>query len=172
MGLRAAAARVAIWLGLRRSPLRRTIDRIEIAARWLAITIALASLTLAPLAAHTASNALSSANDTDTAEVALLARTQTGTPTSGEWARAAPAAHQGESSTRAANTDGPRVTGPHATAVATALQAGTGLLVVLLGVGAAGGLVAVTGRLLQRSKERYWEHAWRSFNHDPVVPGP
>lgn len=153
-GRRTGSARVAIWLGLRPTPLRRTTDRIEVLVRWLAVAVVLASMILAPLAADAASASLPRSTvarysaSGDAVQATMLATDHAGVPMPGQSPRAR----------QAAPSEG---AGP---------EIAIGMLTVLLGAGVACGLLTLTSWLLRRPRQRYWEHAWSTFNHDQVHP--
>jgi hypothetical protein len=186
--------RVATWLGLRPTPLRRAIDRVEIAARWLAIILVSASLVLAPLWISVASNLLTpSAADTQgqhyTTKATLLRDAQVPwTPVAeqprwqyafAEWQTRngrrlhgsvlVPAtAHEGESVRVVLNSHGRPVTGFVSASDMAVFSVGTGVLVALVGVSTGCLLLTVTRQLLQPSRQRYWDEAWMAFNQEHI----
>jgi hypothetical protein len=154
--------RAAIWLGLRPTPLRRRVDRIEVAARWLAVIIGLGAVALAPVAADAVSSSLT---------------TSAATTRGGQYATSATALE--EAGTSWAPEMMPAMRNAHGQPVTTtltasdigALGAGTGLVVPLLGVGTGRLVLSTTRRLLQGPRQRYWDHAWMAFNRDQISPG-
>jgi hypothetical protein len=164
---------------MRPTPLRRTIDRIEVAVRWLAISIGVAALILAPTVADATSVALTTpltgpASQPHSPSAPRLEHNPAPEPGAGEWSAVLQAASAAETGSFLASTSDVhgRSLASYPTPGDAVSQAGMGLLVVLLGVGIAWALLAVTGRLLHRPRQRYWDRAWNEFNHDRVRPGP
>lgn len=192
---RPSPAALAVWLGLWRTPLRRSVDRWEIAARWLTIVVLLVAFPFVVGVASSVETELSAATESRRATTATLledavvfgAASPITAPTSirarAIWMSAA--GYRVEGSVRLDSfadkgdrvrvwlaADGRPAPPPPGSGEVALISALMALLI-------AGGLLLaavlwlmLVHRALDASRQRYWDAAWVVFNEFGTRPRP
>jgi hypothetical protein len=179
------------WLGLKPTPLRRPHDRIEVAARWVALAGLVASVLLAALVAGSVAQHLSAQaaryerlptatatllEDATTSMSAPMAEPSMAYRALAEWVTPNDRLRRGAVSVALTARRGDQVevrllrdgtpVRSRPSALGTAVLSGIAGAAVVAGAGALGCFgTTFVGTMLQRRRDRYWEAAWDEFDH-------
>jgi hypothetical protein len=187
---------VRTWLGLRRSPLLRPIDRIEIIARWVAVGVAVVGLSISAMVTNAVENSLPSdaqRGALSPATATLLEDASAYPPlgmepsarhrTQATWSAPDGTTMDGLVATTATAQEGDRVEvllrpdgtiapAPPSPFERTVLSTTAGLAVPVLALVTGWLWLTLVHCVLRRSRERYWETAWSSFDQAHSGPRP
>jgi hypothetical protein len=178
---------IRTWLGLRRSPLRRTSDHLEILARWVAVVMVVVGLFTSALVAKTFENKLADGSEqhlspatatlTEDAraypplgmEPSVRSRTPAtwSTPDGVEMrglVTTTAGAQAGDKVDVLLRPDGAVAPTPPSPFERTVLSTIAGLAVPVLALVAGWLWLSLVRAALQRSRQRYWDAAWSAFD--------
>jgi len=200
MTLRAQHTRpspVLTWLALRRSALRRTSDRIEVLARWIAVVMAVVGLSMSAMVANAVEKGLaddSGRADLSPATATLLEdasaypplgmepsvrrriratwTTPSGTTMDGLVTTTTATHQKGDRVEVLLRPDGTIAPTPPSSFERTVLSTTAGLAVPVLALVAGWLWLTLVHRALQTSRRRYWETAWSAFDRTYSDPRP
>jgi hypothetical protein len=184
------------WLGMSKSPLRRTSDRIEILARWAAVAVAVVGLSMSAMVTNAVENGLAGdaqRGGLSPATATLLEDASAYPPlgmepsarhrTQATWSAPDGTTMDGFVTTTATAQEGDRVEvllrpdgtiapAPPSPFERTVLSTTAGLAVPVLALVTGWLWLTLVHCALRRSRERYWETAWSFFDHAHSGPRP